>query len=189
MKNTNNTQISIFLILLIGLIFSNTASGGFFDDFLETVFGDKQGNIFFKEEERTANIRCKVEYTQLNLSTGIETLKKHTAQFDLERMSKEAKEQDICHFSIQYLAVRINEWLEKSNNNIIVNMTVNNCKKNVTKDSAWLIWIDRSIWGEYKSCQDEFNIELFNEISNPKQWGFNMHKTRLIKDYEGEFKD
>jgi hypothetical protein len=168
---------SIFLILLTGLIFNNNA------------FAFNLSNIFFKEDKRTTNIRCKVEYTRLDLITGIETFKKHTAQFDLDRMSKGAKEQDICHFSIQYLAVKINDWLEKSYNNIIVNMTINNCKKKISDIPAWKIWSNGGVWGEYKSCQDEFNIELFDEISNLKQRGFNMHKSRLIKDYEEEFKD
>jgi hypothetical protein len=167
---------NLFLLLII-LTFSNY------------VFAFSLGNIFVKEEKRTSNIRCKVEYTRLNLITGIETFKKHTAQFDLDRMSKEAKEQDICHFSIQYLAVKINEWLNKSRINIIVNMTINNCKKKITDVPIWKVWSSGGgIWGKYKSCPDEFNIELFNEIEN-KQWGFNVHKDRLIKDYEEEFKN
>jgi hypothetical protein len=62
-------------------------------------------------------------------------------------------------------------------------MTIINCKERKLYVSP-LVWNNRERWGEYKGCADEYNVKLIDWLERPKQWGFNVHKERLIKDYD-----
>jgi hypothetical protein len=164
----------IFLILFILLTFNNSASAGFFGD----IFGN------FKNEERGGvnKVRCKVEYTQLDLSTGLEKTVKHTAQYRILRI---AYGTNSVYLSAQDLTNKINIWLNESKRNFITNLTVINCKeRRIYGSKIFPLFINEQRWSEYKGCADEFNIELINLLEHPKQWGYNVHKDRLIKDYE-----
>jgi hypothetical protein len=178
--------LTTFLILFILLTFSNTASAGFFGDIFKDFFGDfkkpstsNRGNV--------NSVRCKVEYTQLNLSTGLETVVKHTSQFGYNDLHIYTAKVNACYLSTQDFTDKMNTWLNESPNNIITNMTTINCKSrriytNISGLNA------RNRWNKYKSCDDEAD-NLIDWLESPKQWGYNVHKERLIKDYEEGFKN
>jgi hypothetical protein len=175
---------TIFLISLTLLTFNNTASAGFFGDIFKDIFGEPNKNpLPLGEEEHTDTIeaRCMVEYTQLDLSTGLEKNVKHTVQYVMIEM---ATVDDVLHLSAQDLTDKINIWLNKSPNNIITNLTIINCKEKKLYINQINILKGGRRWGEYKGCPDEFNILLMDWLERPKQWGYNVHKERLIKDYE-----
>jgi hypothetical protein len=171
--------LTTFLILFILLTFSNTVSAGFFGDIFKDFFGDfkKPSTI---EIGGVNNVRCKVEYTQLDLTTGLEIVVNHTSQFEVKTI---AKDTNIMYLSAQDFTDKINDWLNESPNNVITNMTIINCKERRLYVSK-ISFSNEHRWGEYKGCPDEFNIQLIDFLDYPKQWGYNVHKERLIKDYE-----
>jgi hypothetical protein len=171
--------LTTFLISLTLLTFSNTAFGGFFGDFVNDFLGDFKKSIGISGS-KVNNVRCKVEYTQLNLATGLEKTVKYTNQHNVDDL---AKGTDVLYLSAQDLTDKINIWLNESPNNIITNMTIINCKERKFYAKP-LVWNSRERWGEYKGCPDEYNIKLIDWLERPEQWGFNVHKERLIKDYE-----
>jgi hypothetical protein len=169
--------LTTFLISLTLLTFSNTAFGGFFGD----IFGD------FKKTSTTEsggvnNVRCKVEYTQLDLTTGIEKNVKHTVQYEVGYI---AVGDSVMYLSAQDITEKINIWLNESPNNIITDLTVINCKeRRLYGSKIFPLFINEQRWSKYKGCEYEFNIKLIDLLERPKQWGYNVHKERLIKDYE-----
>jgi hypothetical protein len=171
-----------FLISLTLLTFSNSVSAGFFGDIFKDIFGgpaDK--NLFGEKDADVVEVRCKVEYTQLDLSTGLEKKIKHTAQYIKIEM---ATVDDVLHLSAQDLTDKINIWLNESPNNVISDLTIINCKEKNLYINQISVWKSEKRWGEYKGCPDEFNILLMDWLEHPNQWGYNVHKERLIKDYE-----
>jgi hypothetical protein len=148
------------------------------------------------EEEKMYSswTRCKVEYTQLNLNTGLEVVVKDIVGFDISFVPEEVV---YCYSATQDFAEKINEWLSESDTNIVANATVTNCKtKTIWKNEDWEVWnfYDRNsgeryeaTWDKYRGCEDEISKNLVEWIEHPKQQGFNVHKDRLIKDYEGVF--
>jgi hypothetical protein len=173
-------KLTIFLISLTLLTFSNTAFAGFFGDIFKKLFGDGFKEPSLIERRDVNSIRCKVEYNQLDLSTGIEKTVKHTVEYDpFDIPTKD----DTLHLSAQDLTDKINIWLNESPNNVITNLTVINCKvRRVYLHKIFLLNENR--WSKYKGCPDEFNIQLMDWLEHPKQWGYNVHKERLIEDYE-----
>jgi hypothetical protein len=171
-------KLTTFLILLTILTFSNTASASFFGDIFKELFGEEHPT---EEHGGVNNVRCKVEYTQLDLATGLEKTVKHTDQYRLIDMMAGA---DVLYSLSQDLTDKINIWLKESKNNIITNMTIINCKERRIYVSKILFFLTEQRWSEYKGCPDEYNIELMSLLDRPKQWGYNVNKERLIKDYE-----
>jgi hypothetical protein len=177
----------LFLISLTLLTFSNTASGGFFGDVFKTVFGDSFKKSSTEYKGNANNARCKVEYTQLDLSTGLETVVKHTIQHETKFL---ADIENTCYLSTQYATDKINNWLNKNKNNIIVDLSVINCKsRRLYSNKTRLLNVVENRWDEYKSCDDEFNTYLIDWLESPKQWGYNVNKERLIRDYEEGFEN
>jgi hypothetical protein len=180
--------ITIFLISLTFLTFSNTASGGFFGDVFEAFFGDTftggSNKVFpsttYSMEEPT-NVRCKIEYTQLDLNTGIEKYVKYTVQQEIKYI---ARGSNSMYLSTQDLTDKLNDWMKESKENIIVSMTGINCKDRTVLFLAVNPLLIGQYWGEYKSCEDKYNVELMNLLDYPDQWGYNVHKDRLIKEHE-----
>jgi hypothetical protein len=170
-----------FLISLTLLTFSNIAFGGFFGDIFNDIFGELDKGHWNEKRGEANNVRCKVEYTQLDLATGLEKNIKHTAQYEVRYI---ANGTSVMYLSAQDLTDKINIWLNESKNNIIVNMTGINCKERRIYINQTNVWSSKQRWGEYKSCEDEFNVELINWLERPNQWGYNVNKTRLIKDYD-----
>jgi hypothetical protein len=175
-----------FLISLMLLTFNNSAFGGFFGDLSKFFFGDdvvKKPSLFY--EGISTNVRCKVEYTQLDLATGIEKTVKHTNQSVLVGMT----EYSLLEFLIQDLTDKINIWLNESKKHIISNMTIINCKDRILYANKTKFWDSKELWGEYKGCPDEFNAKIIDLLDRPKQLGYNVHNDRLIRDYEDGCKD
>jgi hypothetical protein len=171
-------KLTTFLILLTILTFSNTASAGFFGDVFKELFGEEYS---IEERGGVNNVRCKVEYTQLDLATGLEKKIKHTEQYPMVNM---VEGDDLLYLMAQDLTDKINIWLKESKNNIITNMTIINCKERRLYGNSLIILINEQRWSEYKSCPDEYNIKLVDFLDRPKQWGYNVNKEKLIKDYE-----
>jgi hypothetical protein len=165
-----------FLISLTLLTFSNTAFAGFFKDFFG---GFKKPSLVHKGDVN--NVRCMVEYTQLDLATGLETVVKHTEQYPLPGM---VAGDDVLSLLTQDLTDKINIWLNESKRNVITNLTVINCKERRNYIHKIFAWKSEKRWSEYKGCPDEFNVELIDLLDRPNQLGYNVHKERLIKDYE-----
>jgi hypothetical protein len=175
-------KIIIFLFIVLTSI--NTASGGFFGDIFEAFFGDsfkEPSDSFLGVGSDVKDIRCKVEYTQLNLATGLEKTVKHTAQYEILYI---ANGDNLMYLSAQDLTKKINKWLNESPNNIVADMTGINCKEGDLIFSIYYIFHPQMSWDKYKSCEDKYNVDLINLLERPKQWGYNVHKERLIKDYE-----
>jgi hypothetical protein len=178
-------KLAIFLISLTLLTANNNAYAGFFGDVFEVVFG--------KSDEKTSeepwiegrgmvnNVRCKIKYTQLDLATGLEENVEYTDQYDLSNMTKN---EDVMSLSAQDLTDKLNNWLNKSPNNVITDLTIISCKERRLYTSKFFFWHNEYRWSEYKSCADEFNVELINLLKHPNQWGYKVHKERLIKEYE-----
>jgi hypothetical protein len=176
--------LTTFLISLTLLTFSNSASAGFFGDIFKDFFGD------FKKPSTTErggvnNVRCMVEYTQLDLSTGLEKTVKHTAQYLIIAL---AKETNTLYLTAQDLTDKINIWLNESPNNFITNLTIINCKERRLYVSK-ISYAKEQRWSKYKGCEYEHNIKLIDFLEHPKQWGYNVHKDRLIRDYGDGCKD
>jgi hypothetical protein len=173
-------KLTTFLISLTLLTFNNSATAGFFGDIFKGFFEDKKPSEVFQNRSDVNNVRCKVEYTQLDLTTGLEKTAKHTYRYNTNNI---ARETNIMYLSAQDLTDEMNIWLNESKNNIITNMTIINCKERREYSSKFYPWLNEQRWGEYKGCKDKYNVELINWLERPNQWGYNVHKARLIKDY------
>jgi hypothetical protein len=126
------------------------------------------------------NFRCKVECTQLDLSTGLEKKVKYTEQIHKIEF---AAGNSLLYLMSQYLTNKINIWLNESKRNFITDLTVINCKERRLYVSK-ISFSNEQRWSKYKGCEYEYNIKLIDFLDRPKQWGYNVHKERLIKDYE-----
>jgi hypothetical protein len=104
---------------LIGLLFSNSIFAGY---------------IFEK--------RCKVEYTQLNLITGTETIYKETSQFEV---------QDACKEGLKRLTPKVDKWIKRNSLNIISKINEFRCKDKNISDYSWAVI--RKSWGVYRTCE------------------------------------
>jgi hypothetical protein len=177
-------KLTRFLILFILLIFSNYSSASFFGDIFREIISTHKEYFKIKSTHKEYfAIRCKVEYTQLDLTTGLEKVIKNTIQFELEPIEN----LDYCYIATQDFVEKINEWLNESPNNIITNSTIILCKEKVRNVSQWVYFKSDKYWEEYKSCKDEINVKIIDWIEHPKQQGFNIHKERLINNTNKEF--
>jgi hypothetical protein len=180
-------KLTTFLILFTLLTFGNTASASFVSDIFRELFGDiEKPSDIVEDSGGINNVRCKVEYTQLDLATGLEKTVKHTDQY---ATFDSAEESSILYLLTQDLTDKINIWLNESKNNVITDLTIINCKERRYYSSRFFPWHGKRRWSEYKGCKDEFNIKLIDFLERPKQWGYNVHKERLIKDYKDGCKD
>jgi hypothetical protein len=173
----------IIIFLFIVLTFSNTASAGFFGDVLELFFGNsfKEPSDSLGVSSDVKDVRCKIEYTQLDLNTGLEKTVKHTAQYEVLYIAIGDK---LMYLSAQDLTKNINIWLNKNKNNVVADMTGINCKEGVQDFNIKYMLHPQIIWSEYKSCEDKYNVDLMNLLDLPEHWGYNVHIDRLIKDYK-----
>jgi hypothetical protein len=175
----------IIIFLFIAVIFSNNSSAGFFGDAFKVIFGEsKKPSV--RDHSRANNIRCKVEYTQLDLATGLEKTVKHTEQYEKINI---AEDSSILYLTAQDLTDKINIWLNESENNVITNLTIINCKERRIHFNEFFAFFNTEVWGEYKSCPDKYNIKLIDFLDHPNQWGYNVHKERLIDGYEEGCRD
>jgi hypothetical protein len=174
-------KLAIFLISIMLLTFNNSASAGFFGDIFKELFGDGFKDPTTSESGGVNNVRCRIEYTQLDLNTGLEKTVKHTSQFEIKTI---AKDTDIMYLTTQDFTDKINIWLNENPNNVIADMTIIHCKERRLYVGKILPWSNEQRWGEYKSCADEYNLELMDLLEGSKQRGYNVNIDRLIKDYD-----
>jgi hypothetical protein len=116
--------------------------------------------------------RCKVEYTRLDLITGIETRKKHTVQdYDYESL------EDNCSMFYDYLADKIEDWLYESKHNILVDISTMYCKTR-TDDGIF-----SNVWTKYKQCSASVSASLLRLAKdygfNFDHIGYNAHELRI----------
>jgi hypothetical protein len=176
----------LLITFLILFSFSNNVFAFSFGDFFKDFFGIEKPAETLEKSTDANNVRCKVEYTQLDLNTGIEKSIKHTSQLYIDYLPNGG---NVCYLVTQDLSDKINIWMKESENNVVANMTVVNCKERSFYISRVFFWESEDRWGEYKSCDDEFNMQLVDWIERPEQLGFNVNKARLIRDYEEGFKN
>jgi hypothetical protein len=160
-------NIKKILVLFICLIFSNTSFA-------------IPGWLGFSSDQA----RCKVNYTRLNLITGIETVKKHTTQHDDDYDDSDYNN-DIgisnlnynCTMAVGKLYEKINKWQEKSRTNIVANMTVMYCKSR-SKDGIF-----SNEWSSYKQCDivSSQSVAINTAAHYPGQIGYNAHECRLLE--------
>jgi hypothetical protein len=116
--------------------------------------------------------RCKVEYTRLNLVTGIETHKKHTSQYYDENSLK-----GNCSMYAIYLSDKIEDWLFESRHNIIADMSFMYCKTR-TDDGIF-----SNVWSKYEQCSASDSAEILKSAESfthiKEQRGYNAHELRL----------
>jgi hypothetical protein len=116
--------------------------------------------------------RCKVEYTRLDLVTGIETRKKHTYQ-----SHDDGGHEENCPMYASLLAKKIEYWLYKSRNNILVDMSAMYCKMR-TDDGIF-----SNVWTKYKQCDADDSLKLLRLAkdygSNFDHIGYNAHELRI----------
>jgi hypothetical protein len=139
-----DTRYSILLFLLIILTFSNCV---------------------FAESANTPK-RCKVEYTQLDLITGTETIYKETSQFEYL---------DECKKGLEKLAPKVYKWVDENNTNIISKINEFKCK---TKNNYYKNFPFFSYeWGRYRDCEtykQKLSVYLVNKY--PNQIGASIYK-------------
>jgi hypothetical protein len=146
------------LILLIGLTFSNTVSAFF---------------LGIDGVNSSPDIRCKIEYSQLDLSTGIHTVHKVTSQ--VPHNNAELSWEGICLKVIPNLVDKINDWVSEKDTNIVANLTEMYCK---TRDANWFLWHD---WTKYKRCYYYQNMEIIPLFEYPDKVGYNVTLDRMIE--------
>jgi hypothetical protein len=116
--------------------------------------------------------RCKVEYTRLNLVTGVETRIKHTTQ-----ESDEGNHDDNCTWYKYPLVDKMVNWLHQDRKNIIVDLSAMYCKTR-TDDGIF-----SNKWSKYKQCHALDSQGLLDTVIEPRyfedQRGYNAHKDRL----------
>jgi hypothetical protein len=152
------------LILLTGLTFSNTAFAGLFG-----IDG------FFSSEKA----RCKIEYTRLDLSTGLQKFAKITTQLgDMDDSTRNA----ICDRCIPNLANKMNDWMD-NNNNIIVNLTNVFVKTRETSLGLWQSWSDYQVCSDSIHGSFDFTKNLISLLDQNKI-GYNVNKNRVLEDEE-----
>jgi hypothetical protein len=117
------------------------------------------------------NARCKVNYTRLNLITGVEENIKHTVQYtDRDSLDRN------CGDSYIILADKIIDWIKKSKINIVANVTAISCKKR-TDDGIF-----SNVWSDYKICGGNHSMMLIFRVAirHPDQIGYEFDKCRFI---------
>jgi hypothetical protein len=132
-------------ILLVGLLFSNSA---------------------FASREDSFEKRCKVEYTQLDLITGVENIYKNTSQFF---------EIYHCKEGLEKLSKKVYKWLDKNHINIIAKINAFQCKvKSV--DRRYFIYKTPD-WGKYRDCKTYIpKLSAYLVDKYPNQIGASIYK-------------
>jgi hypothetical protein len=141
-----DTRYSILLFLLIILTFSNCV---------------------FAESTNTPK-RCKVEYTQLDLITGTETIYKETSQF--------TNYIDYCKEGLKRLPKKVYKWVDKRTTNIITKINAFKCKvKNFDKYNGMNF---KEYWGIYRKCETYIQkLSAYLVDKYPNQIGAEVYKS------------
>jgi hypothetical protein len=150
------------LILLTGLTYSNIAFAGLF------------GFDGFFNGERA---RCKIEYTRLDLSTGLQKFVKITTQLN---NTEDDNGNEICDRCTPNLANKMNDWMD-NNNNIIVNLTNVFYKQRETSLGLWHDWSDYRVCSMPIIGSFDFTKNLIALLDQNKI-GYNVNKNRVLED-------
>jgi hypothetical protein len=148
------------LITFIWLIFSNSAFA------LDGIFSSNQA-------------RCSIEYVEINLNTSIEKVKYTTTQFDLAFNPDGGwTRADPCYKGSNKLAHKMNDWMGKDVNNLILDIPYVNCKRRTPG-------VFSNDWSKYEICDDIYRQFMVNDwLKYPNQWnydGSNKNKKKIIK--------
>jgi hypothetical protein len=146
----NIKKITILSTMLITLTFSNNVLAGIFSD-IGRVFNDMY--------------RCKIEYTQLNIVDGVETVTKETFDFENDN-------ENVCNQGTEGLIKKLYNWLEESPNNMIVKLDVQvECKE---EKLSKLIFLK---WRKYEACEEEYTQKIIDYVVNkyPIQIGYGIY--------------
>jgi hypothetical protein len=145
------------IILLIGLMFSNTASAGFLglDGFFDNT-----------------DARCRLEYTQLDLRTGVQKIVVMTTQFD--------NGNNVCERCAANMANKMSDWVDDSNSNVIVNLTKMSHKSRTTV----IFWHN---WTDYELCTsiDDpliYTNTIVKSLRDHNKIGYNVNRSRILED-------
>ncbi len=163
MQNIDTRYITP-IILLISLMFSNTASAGLFG-----IDG------FFSKQDT----RCRLEYTQLDLRTGKQKVVAITTQIDDTELNNKP---NVCNMCAANFAKKMSNWVDDSNSNVIVNLTKISFKD---RDNDWGLW---HTWDDYKLCNTisivplQFTDLVVTSLRDQNKVGYNVNKDRILED-------
>jgi hypothetical protein len=127
-------------------------------------------------------VRCKIEFTRLDLATGLEKEIKYTSEIDLD----ETDYYGTTDANSQALAKQINKWLNDDYKYILSNMKRLSCKVGYRYIHYLWKWIRETRWKEYKKCDNKDNDQFISYLDNSDtRIGYNVNSKRLIQyDYE-----
>jgi hypothetical protein len=148
------------LITFIWLIFSNSSFA------LDGIFSSNQA-------------RCSIKYVAVGHdNNGIESYKYVTTQFDLEFNPDGGwVTADPCYKGSKKLAHKMNDWMGKNVNNLILGIPKVNCKR-ITPG------VFSNDWSKYEKCDDIYHQFMVNDwLKYPNQWfnENNKNKKKIIK--------
>jgi hypothetical protein len=113
--------------------------------------------------------RCKIEYTQLDLITGTETIYKNTSQFEVR---------DYCEEGLKRLTPKVDKWIDKNNTNLITKINEFKCK---LKNTARHLLLNKLLnWNTYRDCKtyiQKFSAYLVDKY--PKQIGAKVYQNSI----------
>jgi hypothetical protein len=129
-------------------------------------------NFVFAGAPGTFEKRCKVEYTQLDLITGTETIYKETSQFK--------NYVDHCKEGLKRLSKKLYKWLDKNNTNIISNISAFKCQVGNHDRFTNCDFSLRCVgyhWGRYRTCETySQKISAYLVDKYPNKIGTNVYK-------------
>jgi hypothetical protein len=128
--------------------------------------------------------KCKIEFTQLDLVTGIEKEVTYTAK---SRVRDMFYFQDTSETNVEKLTKKINNWKKKNPNNIISSMGRIHCKSG----DLYVHYIWRSdmevLWYEYEPCDDRFTNLLIDNLNDRDKIGYKANAKKIIEKFpEGQ---
>jgi hypothetical protein len=127
--------------------------------------------------------RCSIEYTELDYNDhGIERTRYTTTQFDLAYNPDGGWIiDDPCYKGSKKLAKKMNKWMGKDINNVILSIPRVNCKRK-TEDFV------TSSWSKYKACNELYRQLMVDKwLTHPSQWfdeSNNNNNKKIIKNHQ-----
>jgi hypothetical protein len=130
---------------------------------------------FFKSNQA----RCSIEYVEVDYNHG-ERIKYVTTQSDLAFNPDGGWIiADPCYKGSKKLATKMNKWMKKSTNNIILSIPRVNCKRK-TEDFF------TSSWSKYKECSELYRQLMIDKwLEYPHQWfkENNINNKKIMKNH------
>ncbi len=125
-------------------------------------------NFVFAELEGKYEKKCKVEYTQLDLILGQETIyKKTTSSF---------RDDYYCETGFEKLSEKVSDWVYKNNTNVVIKISDFRCQ--IRNYNDWKFDFSYGFgWGNYRKC--DTYIERFVKYlvdKHPDKIGAGIYK-------------